>query len=108
MDPLWVGKALLLSLIGVILGMILRVIMGILPTDTRKVLQLYLLVVGIWAAIGFGSVFPLFSYLSINDGYSAEIAGIQKRFSRKHACTTTLFLLAGAHSHYLGAMNVWL
>jgi hypothetical protein len=75
MDPLWVGKALLLSLIGVILGMILRVIMGLLPTETRKVLQLYLVVIGIWAAIGFGSVFPLFSYLSINDGYSAEIAG---------------------------------
>jgi len=75
MDSQWIGSALLLSVFGVILGIVLRVFVATLSSDTRKIFQLYLLVVGIWASIGFGTALPIFEYFALYDTYIAQIVG---------------------------------
>jgi uncharacterized membrane protein len=75
MNPQWVGKALLLITLGVTLGLVLRVVVARLPSETRKTLQLYLLIIAVIAAIGFGSTFPVFDYFTRYNSYGAEISG---------------------------------
>jgi len=74
-DPNWIGMALSLSLVGVILGMILGVFVTTFSSSTRNVFQLYLLAIGVCALVGFSIVLPIFEHLVLQDGSAAEIAG---------------------------------
>lgn len=76
MDHLWIGRALLLSLFGVIFGMILRSFVVRLPSHSQNVFQLYLIGVIVCALVGFVTVLQVFEYFAFSGVSKAETMGI--------------------------------
>jgi uncharacterized SAM-binding protein YcdF (DUF218 family) len=74
-DPHWVGSALLLTLIGVLVGMTTNVFVSLLSRRARAVFRLYLLGLCLVAAVVFAVGLSWFEYATVHTSGHAELAG---------------------------------
>ena len=76
METDWVGRALLLALAGVILGMVTWAFISLAASKTRRVAKMYLLILAESAVIALSIALALFEHLVFHRLAEAELAGM--------------------------------